>query len=177
LELHATYIDHHETLLATEVVETLSTPPSSTIATPAKLVTGRRRQSKQRESGKHVTIRSIYWKLVDSVFEPLHARLDFTLEGCAGDHGLNSRIDLPHCSTSDSIIDIDMSNERVFINSPKKDLAEKIGHHYESCRRIAPTSTMVVFVLPSGLSSTTSLDTRKSTKNSQQGHNFLLASR
>jgi hypothetical protein len=48
-----------------------------------------------------VTIRSNDWKLVDSVFEPLHARIDFTLEGCAHDEGLNSHGDLPHCSPSD----------------------------------------------------------------------------
>jgi hypothetical protein len=40
-----------------------------------------------------------------------------------------------------------MSGHRVFINLPWE-LAEKIGHHFESCRRIAATSTMAVFVLP-----------------------------
>jgi hypothetical protein len=40
----------------------------------------------------------------------------------------------------------DLSRERVFINPPLE-LAEQIGHHFESCRRRAPTSTMAVFVL------------------------------
>jgi hypothetical protein len=73
-----------------EVVKTLSTPPSTTIATPAKLVKGRRHQNKQRESRKPLTKRSSDWKLVDSVFEPLYARFDFTLEDCDDDEGLNS---------------------------------------------------------------------------------------
>jgi hypothetical protein len=85
--------------------------------------------------------------MVDYVFEPLHARFDFTLEGCADDEGENSNGDLPQCSPSDSIMSMDLSGERVFINPPWE-LAEKIGHHFESCRRTAPTSTMVVFVQP-----------------------------
>jgi hypothetical protein len=35
----------------------------------------------------------------------------------------------------------------VFINPPLE-VGENIGHHFESCRRTAPTSTIVVFVLP-----------------------------
>jgi hypothetical protein len=59
-----------------------------------------------------------YWTLVDSVFDPLHARFNFTLEGCADDEGLTSHGDLPHCSPSDSILERDLSVERVFINPP-----------------------------------------------------------
>jgi hypothetical protein len=115
--------------------------------TLAKLVACRRRQNKQRESRKHVTGRSIDWKLVDSIFELMHARFDFILEGCANDEGLNSHSDLPQCSPSDSIMAIDLFGERVFINPPWE-LAEQIGHHFKSCRRTAPTSTIAVFVLP-----------------------------
>jgi hypothetical protein len=136
-----------ETLLAIEVVDTRSTTPSTTFATPASVVAGRCRETKQRHNRKHVTRRSIDWKLVNYVFEPLHARFDFTLEGCAHDDGLNSHGDLPHCSPSDSILERDLSGERVFINPPRE-LAEQIGLHFESCRRTAPTSTMAVFVLP-----------------------------
>jgi hypothetical protein len=91
-------------MLATEIVDLPSTSPSTTVATPATLVAGLRRQTKHRQSRKHVTRRSIDWKLVDSVFEPLHARFNFTMEGCANDEGLNSHGDLPHCSPSDSIL-------------------------------------------------------------------------
>jgi hypothetical protein len=105
-------------MLATEVVETPSTPPSTTVATPATQVAGRRRQTKQRLSRKPVTRRSIDWKLVDSVFDPVHARFNFTLEGCADDEGLNSHRDLAHCSPSDSILERDLTGERVFINPP-----------------------------------------------------------
>jgi hypothetical protein len=87
------------------------------------------------------------WKVVDSVFEPLHAQFDFTLEGCADDEGLNSHSDLPHCSPSDSILERDFLGERVFINPPWE-LAYQIRQHFESDRRTAPTSTMAVFVLP-----------------------------
>jgi hypothetical protein len=135
------------TFLATEVVETLSTPPSTTIAIPAKLVVGRRRQNKQRGSRKPFTLRSIDWKLDDSIFEPLHARFDFTLEGCANDVGLNSQSDLHLFSPSDSIMERDLSGEREFI-SPPWELAKHFDSHFESCKRIAPTSTMDVFVPP-----------------------------
>jgi hypothetical protein len=134
-------------MLATEVVDTRSTSPSTTVATPATLVACRRRQTKQRHSRKYATRRSIDWKLVDSVSEPMHAQFDFTLEGCADDEGLNSHGDLPHCSPSDSILERDLTRERVFINPPWE-LAEQIGHHFESCRRTPLTSTMAVFVLP-----------------------------
>jgi hypothetical protein len=122
-----------ETLLATQVIGTRSTSPSTTVATPTTLVAGRRRQTKQRQSRKHVTRRSVDWKLVDSVFEPLCARFDFTLEGCADDNGLNSHGDLPHCSPGDSILERDLPGERVFVN-PTLELAEQIGQHFESCR-------------------------------------------
>jgi hypothetical protein len=40
------------------------------------------------------------------------------VEGYADDEGLNSHGDLPHCSPSDSILERDLSRERVFINPP-----------------------------------------------------------
>jgi hypothetical protein len=147
LEQPATSTVRSETLLATEVVDTPSTSPSNTIATPATLVAGRLRQTKQRQSRKPVTGRSIDWKLVYSVFDPLRARFNFTWEGCADDEGLNSLGDLPQCSPSDSILDRDLSGERVLINSPWG-LAQQIAQHFEDCRRTSPTSTMAVFVLP-----------------------------
>jgi hypothetical protein len=134
-------------LLAKEVVDIRSTSPSTTVATHVTSIAGRRRETKQRQSRKTVTTRSIDWKLVDSVFELLHARFDFTLEGCADDEGLNSHGDLPHCSPSDSILERELLGERVFI-SPPWEFAEQIGQHFESYRRTAPTSTMAVFVLP-----------------------------
>jgi hypothetical protein len=87
------------------------------------------------------------WKMVGYVFEPVHARFHFTMEGCADDEGLNSHGDLPHYSPSDSVLERDLSGERVFINPPWE-LVEQIGKQFESCRRTAPTSTMAVFVLP-----------------------------
>jgi hypothetical protein len=116
-------------VLATEVVDTPSASPSTTVATPATLVAGRRDQTKLRHSRKPVTRRSINWKLVDSVFDPLHARFNFTLEGCADDEDLNSHGDLPHCSPSDSILERDLTGERVFINPPWE-LAEQIAPHF-----------------------------------------------
>jgi hypothetical protein len=80
-------------MLATQVVDTHLTSPSTSVAASATLVVGRRRQTKQKQSRKHVTRRSIDWKLVDSFFEPLHTRFDVTLEGCANDESLNSHID------------------------------------------------------------------------------------
>jgi hypothetical protein len=85
--------------------------------------------------------------MVDYVFEPLHARFNFTLEGCADDEGLNSHGDLPQCSSSDSILERDLLGERVFINPPWE-VAEQIGQHFETSRRTSPTSTHAVFVLP-----------------------------
>jgi hypothetical protein len=120
-------------LLATEVVDTPSTSPSTIVATPATLVAGRRRQTKQRHSRKLVTRRSIHWKLVDSVFDLLHARFNFTLEGCADDECLNSHGGLLHSSPSDSILERDLSGERVFIKPPWE-LVEHIIQHFEDCR-------------------------------------------
>jgi hypothetical protein len=77
----------------------------------------------------------------------MHARFDFTLEGCVDVEGLNSHGDLPHYSPSDSILERDFSGERVFINPPWE-LAKQIGQHFERCCQTAPTSTMAVFVLP-----------------------------
>jgi hypothetical protein len=114
----ATYIVRPETLLATEVVDSRSTSPSTIVTTLATLVACRRRQTKLRHSRKHVTRCSIDWKLVDSVFEPLHARFDLTLEGCADDEGLNSHGGLPHCSPSDSILERDLSAKRVSLIHP-----------------------------------------------------------
>jgi hypothetical protein len=76
----------------------------------------------------------------------MHARFDFTFKGCHDDEGLNSHGDLPHCAPSDSILKRDLSGKRVFINPPWE-AAQEIGHHFESCRRRASTSAMVVFVL------------------------------
>jgi hypothetical protein len=82
---------HETTLLATEVIDLPSTPLSTTIATRAKQVASRRHKSKHGHSRRHVTTkRSIVGKMVDYVFDPLHARFDFTVEGCADDEGHNS---------------------------------------------------------------------------------------
>jgi hypothetical protein len=48
LEQPATSTVRPETLLATEVVDTRSTPPSTTVATTATVVAGCRRQTKHR---------------------------------------------------------------------------------------------------------------------------------
>jgi hypothetical protein len=69
--------------------------------------------------------------MVDSIFDPMHARFNFTLEGCAYDEGLNSHGNLPQCSQSDSILERDLSGERMFVNPPWK-LAEEIGRDFES---------------------------------------------
>jgi hypothetical protein len=82
------------------------------------LEVGRRRQPNHRHNRKPLTWRSIDWKLVDYVFEPLHTRFDFTLEGCADDEGLSSHGDLSHWSPSDSILERELARERVFINPP-----------------------------------------------------------
>jgi hypothetical protein len=146
MEQPAESTNRSETLLATKVVETLSTSPSTTVVTHATLVVGRRRRNNKRGSRKHVTIRSIDWNMVDSIFEPMHARFNFTFEGCADDEGLNSHGDLSHCLPSDSIMERDLSRERVFVKPPWE-LAEQIGRDFESCRRTGPTSVMAFFIL------------------------------
>jgi hypothetical protein len=133
-------------MLAIEVVKSHSIPPLTAVVTHAKLVACRCRQNKHIESRKPLFTRSIDWKLLYSVFEPLHARFDFTLEGYVDDADLNLHGDLSHCSPSDSIMEKNLTGERVFINPPWE-LAEHIGRYFESCRRISPTSTMDVFVL------------------------------
>jgi hypothetical protein len=73
--------------------------------TLAKFVGDRRRLQPNTQSCGHVTRRSIDWKHVDSLLEPLHAPFDFTLEGCAYDEGLTSHGDFLHCSPSESILE------------------------------------------------------------------------
>jgi hypothetical protein len=86
--------------------------------------------------------------MVVLVFQPLHARFDFTLEDCIDDEGINSHGDLPHCSPSDLVLERELSGERVFINSPWEFVEHIIGRHFETCRRASLTSAMVVFVFP-----------------------------
>jgi hypothetical protein len=119
LEELATSTSRPNTLLATTVQVPTSSPPSTSIATPTKQVDGRRRRNKQRNIHRPFTTRrSIYWKLVDSVVDPMHAQFDFTLEGCPDDEGLSSHGDLRHRSPSDSVMARDLSGERVFFNPP-----------------------------------------------------------
>jgi hypothetical protein len=116
----ATSISRLETVLEIEIVETHLTSPLTTVATPTTLVARRRRQNnKKRGSRKLVTKRSIDGKLVYSIFEPMHARFNFTVEGSDDDEGLNSHGDLPHCSPSDSILEREWAGERVFVNPPQ----------------------------------------------------------
>jgi hypothetical protein len=77
----------------------------------------------------------------------MHARFNFTQEGCVDDEGLNSHGDLPRCSPSYSILERDLSGKQMLINPPWE-LAEQIAQHFEDCRRPSPTSAMAVFVLP-----------------------------
>jgi hypothetical protein len=49
LKQYATSTRRPKTLLATEVIDLPSTPPSTTVATPAKFVAARRHQNKHRE--------------------------------------------------------------------------------------------------------------------------------
>jgi hypothetical protein len=66
-------------------------------------------------------------------FEPPHERFDFTLEGRDDDESLNSHNDLPQCTPNDSVLERDLSRERVFINPPKE-LAGHIGRHFEKLK-------------------------------------------
>ena len=96
-------------MTATKVQGTPSTPPSSTFATLAKQVAGRRRQRKHIDTRRHVTtMRSTDWKMVYSIFGPLHAQFDFTLKGCADNEDLNSHGDLSRCSPSDYVLERDL---------------------------------------------------------------------
>jgi hypothetical protein len=82
-----------KTLLAIEVQVPTSIPPSTSVATSTKSIVSHHRKSKQKILRHVITRRSIDWKLVDCVFDPMHARFNITLEGCADDEGLNSHGD------------------------------------------------------------------------------------
>jgi hypothetical protein len=114
---------HLALLCATEGLPSTSTVlyvETSTIVRPATRKSGRRQHSKQRLNGRFVKLdvhlTRISW--------PIHFLLLFTsislhLRGMrVDDKGLTIYGDLPHCSSSDSIIDRDLSGERVFIDSP-----------------------------------------------------------
>ena len=102
----------------------------------------RRRTDRSRRSNY-----SVDWRLVDRVFDPLHDKLDFTLEGCADDEGLDTHRELPFCSKSNSVLERNLSGERVYVNPPW-DSAELIANHFENCRKLDRANTLGVFVLP-----------------------------
>jgi hypothetical protein len=89
--------------------------------------------------------RSIDWKPLDSVFEPRHARFAFPLEEYDSDKGLNSHGDLPHCSPSEYILEIDLLRVEL---QPSLGVGKKMARHFENCRRTSPTSTMALLVIP-----------------------------
>jgi hypothetical protein len=91
------------------------------------------------------------------------------------DEGLNSHGDLPHYSPSDYVLERDISGEQLFFKPPYE-LAEHMARHFKSCQ-LRYLRWPCSYYLLSGLSSTTSLDTRKCTNNSRLGHNYLLPSR
>jgi hypothetical protein len=114
MEPLATYSCCLKTQLAIHVQCTPSTLLCTTLAIHAKLFACRRCQNKQRDSRRHVTIRSIDWQLAHFVLESLlHARFDFNMESRTYDDCLNSHCDLPHRSLSESIREKDISGERV----------------------------------------------------------------
>jgi hypothetical protein len=101
-----------------------------------------------RNSRRSVRTRcSIDWKLVYFVLDPLHVRMDFTLESCADDEGLNSHCDLPHSSPSDSVVKRDLSGE-VCSSIHHGSKQKHVACHFERCRRTCPAATMDVFALP-----------------------------
>jgi hypothetical protein len=133
-------------LLAVEVQGSTRTPrTSSTVATRAKQVARRLHQRNQKGSRRHIKgRRSTDWKLVDYVFDPSYVRFDVTMEGCVDIEGRNSYGDLPHCSPSDSILEIYLIGEKVLLNPPWE-LAEHIAQHFKKCRGTTPTSSLAVF--------------------------------
>lgn len=115
------------------------------VAVTRKL-SGRRRIKAIRRRTKQ-SVRTVDWRLVDRVFDPLHDKLKFTLEACADDEGLDTHRELPFCSPSNSILNQDLSGERVYFNPPW-DMAEQIAAHFENCRKLDRKNTMGVFILP-----------------------------
>jgi hypothetical protein len=65
------------------------------------------------------------YKLVDSIFAPLHEQCSFNLDKCVDDEDLNVHGNLPHCSPTGSILRRELYGERVLINPPCE-LADEI---------------------------------------------------
>jgi hypothetical protein len=100
---------HNVALLATKAQGSTPSPPSATFATSAQRVAGCHHPKKHIDTRRFVIKISIDYKLVDSVFGPMHARFSFASEGCTDDEGYNSQSDLAHCSLSDSILERDLT--------------------------------------------------------------------
>jgi hypothetical protein len=75
----------------------------------------------------------------------MHARLDFTLEGCADDEGLNLFGDLLHYTPSHPLLERDQAREGVITNPPWE-MVEQIPQHFDICLHTTPTSTLAVLV-------------------------------
>jgi hypothetical protein len=61
----------------------------------------------------------------------MHARFDFSWEGCANDEGIKSHNDLTRSLSKNFVLERDLSGERVLLNTPCE-LAEHMERHFES---------------------------------------------
>jgi len=87
------------------------------------------------------------WRLLDSIFDPLHEQFHFTLAGCCDSEGKNGHAELPFCSPLNDILKFDITGHTVFINPPW-DLVDQILRHLNECRKKDVVNTRAVLVLP-----------------------------
>ena len=114
--------------------------PPATACGKARMAGGRRHTRPRKSS-------PFDWRLVDEEFDKLHAQYDFTVEACCDPKGANGHAGLPFFSTSNSVLDHDLSGQRVFMNPPFKD-AVKMVTHLRRCHAKNPQQTRAVIVLP-----------------------------
>ena len=110
------------------------------------MVAGRRRKvSARRKKSKGSA--PMDWRLTDDEFAKLHQKLQFTMEACCDQRGLNGHQNLPYYSAENSILDNDVSGQCLFVNPPWK-LAGKIIDHIRRCHAKNPENTKALIVLP-----------------------------
>ena len=87
------------------------------------------------------------WRLVDSEFDRLHKKMNFTLEACCDTKGDNGHACLRFYSPIDSLLDHDVSGHTIFMNPPWSK-AKRFVDHVRQCHASDPKNTKALIVLP-----------------------------
>ena len=84
---------------------------------------------------------------MDSEFDRLHKKMNFTLEACCDTKGDNGHAGLRFYSPQDSLLNHDVSGQTIFMNPPWSK-AKLFMDHVRQCHASDPKNTKALLVLP-----------------------------